>query len=63
MPKMRILSGTQAGAVVEMDLPEAQNAYCTGYAELYVEPEKPARPAKVEKPKVEDKPKGQKKGA
>lgn len=39
MPKVRILSGDQAGAIVEMPLAEAQAGYCTGYLELYVEPE------------------------
>lgn len=55
MPKVRILSGAQAGAIVEMPLAEAQAGYCTGYLELYVEPEKPQ---KVEAaPRLKPKPK------
>lgn len=65
MPKMRILSGEQKGAIVEMNLPEAQNAYCTGFAELFIEEQKPKPAAKVEaKPAVEEpkKSKGSKRG-
>lgn len=36
--KVRIRSGNQAGAVVEMTQPEAEAAVATGYAEVYVEP-------------------------
>ena len=33
MARIRILSGSQAGAVVEMDGPEAQSAIDTGFGE------------------------------
>lgn len=44
--KLRILSGNQRGAVVEMDQPAGEAAIGSGYAELYVEAtEAPAEPA------------------
>lgn len=61
MPKVHILQGNEAGAIVEMPLAEAQAGYCTGFLELYVEPEKPK--AKILKVKPEAKVKGEKKGA
>lgn len=55
MPKMRILSGEQKGAVVEMTLPEAQTAYCTGFAEQVADDPKPARLVPKQKQKPEPK--------
>lgn len=43
MPKVRILSGNQAGAVIEMSQPEAESAITSGFAEAYTEPPKPAK--------------------
>jgi hypothetical protein len=67
MPKMRILSGAQAGAILEMSLEEAQTAYCTGFAEQVVdEPKKvEAQPEKPQTSKSESssKAKGHAKGA
>lgn len=37
MPKVRILSGNQAGGVVEMDQPAAESAIASGYGEAVAE--------------------------
>jgi len=62
MPKVRILSGNDAGAVVDMPTTEAECAIATGFAAEYAEPisaprlapkqpkpEEPKPPAPVEK--------------
>lgn len=48
--KVEILSGSQAGAIVEMDQPAAESAIASGYAK-----------AVAEKPKGDKKPRGDKK--
>lgn len=53
MPKVRILSGSQAGAVVEMDRTSAESAVGSGYAESVLdvrEPEPVADPESVPPP-------------
>lgn len=54
MPKVRYLSGNQAGAVVELPEIEAQCAIDTGYAEPFVEaaPKKKPEPRLAPKPSV-----------
>lgn len=56
MPKVRILSGNQTGAVVPMDGPAAESAIASGYAEAVVdvEPvvEPVAPPTKKKEPKA-----------
>ncbi len=53
--KVKILSGSQAGSIVEMDSVEAQNNIATGYAEAYIEPvaeaSEAAEPARGRPPK------------
>ena len=49
--KVRILSGNQAGAVVELPQTEAENALSTGFAEVFVEEPEPI----VVPPRVADK--------
>jgi hypothetical protein len=52
--KVRILSGSQAGAVVEMPATEAECAVATGYAERFVpapDPEPEAEEPKKKAPK------------
>jgi len=39
--KVRICSGNQKGAVIDLPQIEAENALATGYAEAYVEPAEP----------------------
>lgn len=52
MPKVRILSGNQKGAVVDLPRNEAEAAIDTGYGEAFVEPAVEPAPAKpAEKPK------------
>lgn len=48
MPKVKIVSGNMAGAVVEMPQAEAEAAFATGFGEPVAEKGKP-------KPKVEPK--------
>lgn len=48
MVKVRILSGSQAGAVVDLSAGEAENAVATGYAESYSEPEPTPAPSEPE---------------
>lgn len=48
MPKVRILSGSQAGAVVDLPVAEAESAIATGFAAVHVAPSAPAS-QKVEK--------------
>jgi hypothetical protein len=50
--KVRILSGNQAGAIVEMGQTEGENAVATGYAEPFVTG-LPVEPVPVA-PKVEE---------
>ena len=49
--KVRILSGNQKGAVVEMPRTEAEANIATGYCEAYVEP----APAPEPKPRLASK--------
>lgn len=51
MPMVRILSGNQKGAVVDMDQATAESTISFGFAEAYVEPVKVAKkPDKAKKP-------------
>jgi len=53
MPRVRILSGSESGTVVEMSQPEAESAIGCGYAEAFVEPTPTPRlapPPKADKP-------------
>ena len=67
--KVRILSGNQAGAVVDMPQIEAENAIATGYAKLFDEKDqveldkKKAGAASVEKPAKQSKTEEPEKGA
>lgn len=46
MPKVRILSGNEAGRIKDLSTSEAQAATASGFAELIVEPKpRPAPPA------------------
>jgi hypothetical protein len=49
--KVRILSGNNAGAVVEMDVIEAQNAIATGYVQAVEDA--PGHPAEPERSTVQ----------
>lgn len=51
--KVRILSGSQTGAVVEMSQPEAESAIGTGFGEPYVETPEPVVPPRLAQ-KLED---------
>ena len=53
MPKARILSGNEAGSVLEMSQPEFESACSCGFAEPYVE----AKPKAAEEPKAKPEPK------
>jgi hypothetical protein len=46
MPKIRILSGNQAGAIVEMERTLAEVSVSTGYAEYVIEESAPAKVSK-----------------
>jgi hypothetical protein len=51
--KVKILSGNQAGTVVDLERLEAEAAISTGYAELYTEPKaepEPKEPKETAKP-------------
>lgn len=50
--KVRIRSGSQSGAVVELSQPEAESAIATGYAEAYVDPPAPEPDSEQEKPEA-----------
>jgi hypothetical protein len=59
--KVEIMSGNQAGTVVEMDEKEAQANVATGYARYWVEPKEP-KPVKADLKPAEKKKAPEKKG-